>query len=168
MLNKSDKVKVTKLIELLAERIAKKKKKKSMLETSAANKSLVGKYLVSEWGYSMSLTAWVKVISETPKTLLVKEVKSRNTTTEEDAKYGLTCGWLQNYVLPTDEVETRNGEEQKAFRVYKRSTKTGTIITPEGSKQQIIDIYVGRTPGSSMKHYFELWDGKPTFENHCD
>lgn len=132
------------------------------------SKSLVGKYLVSEWGYSMSLTTWVKVISETQKTLLVKEVKSRNTTTEEDAKYGLTYGWLQNYVLPTDKVETRNGEEQKAFRVYKRSTRTDTIITPEGSKQQIIDIYVGRTPGSSMKHYFELWDGKPIFENHCD
>ena len=116
------------------------------------NNSLVGKYLVSKWGYSMILATYVKVIRETPKTLVVQEVKSRHTTEEEDAKLGLSYGWLQCYTVPTDNPERHNGEEQKTFPVYKRDN----------------GCYIGCTPGSNMKHYFYVWDGKPEFEDHCD
>jgi len=132
------------------------------------NNSLIGKYLVSKWGYSMILSTWVKVIRETPKTLIVQEVKSHSLTSEELEEKKLSPGWLQCYTVPTDVPVSHNGKEQPQFSVFKRTKKVGTIVTAAGPKENFVDMYVGRTPDSHYKHYFELWDGEPEFEDHCD
>jgi hypothetical protein len=46
--------------------------------------------------------------------------------------------------------------------------KSGTRVTAEGPQEIIIDTFIGCVPDSNMKHYFELWDGEPEFEDHCD
>lgn len=130
--------------------------------------TLVGKYLVAKWGYSMILATWVKVIKESPKTLLVEEVKGHALNSEELAQQKLSPGYLQCYSVPTDVVETHNNLPQKQFRVYTRDLKVGTVVTAEGPKDKRIVAWVGHPPQMSSRLTFELWDGEPEFEDHCD
>lgn len=139
-LSKQDKKSIRKLIKMTDER---------------REKELTGKYLVAKWGYSMILATWVKVVGVSPKSLVVEEVKGRVLTIEELAAHKLSApGFLQYYTIPTDIELKQNiggGEKTKAFRIYKRDT-----------------TYVGTPSGMHMKLYFELWDGQPEFEDHCD
>jgi len=118
------------------------------------------KILVAKWGYSMILSTWVRVIRESPKTLLVEEIKSRVAPVEEQKQHNLSApGYLQMYSMPTDPVETQNGRQTEAFRLYRReSSKTGYAHT----------TWVGHPHDMSTKLCFIEWDGKPEFEDHCD
>jgi hypothetical protein len=113
--------------------------------------TLIGKYLVSKWGYSMILATYVRVIKETPKTLLVEEVDSRTLNTDELAEKHLTPGYLQCYSVPTENSTHRNGTLQSPFRIYKRG-----------------NYHRGKAPGMSTYLNFEVWTGNPEFEDHCD
>jgi hypothetical protein len=108
------------------------------------------KYLVAKWGYSMILATWVKVIKESPKSLLVQEVKGRTLTEDELTAKGLKPAYLQCYSVPTDVPDARNGEIE-TFRIFKR----------DGS-------YRGTPPHMSSTLSFTVWDGEPEFEDHCD
>lgn len=115
------------------------------------------KILVSKWGYSMILTTWVRVIKETPKTLVVQELESRTLTREELMERRLTPAWLQCYTLPTDKIRQKNGEDMKPFRVFSREPKFDP--RPE---------WVGTPFDSNFVHTFREWDTEPEFEDHCD
>lgn len=112
------------------------------------------KILVATWGYSMTLTTWVKVIKVSPKTILVKEVYSRSLSEEEMVAKGLkTAGFYQSYSVLHEPVafRERNGEVQKAFRLYKRG-----------------EYWVGSPDSYGSKFYFKEWDGTPQYEDHND
>lgn len=119
------------------------------------NKIIVGDVLVATWGYSMVLTSWVKVVKVSAKTLLVAELICRPLDAEEREANKLSDpGFLQYYVVPTDELKTRNGEISAQFRLY--SDKEGG----EG--------YHGYPDGMSSRLYFKKWDGRPKLEDHAD
>lgn len=116
------------------------------------------KILVAKWGYSMILATWVKVIKESPKSLVVDEVKGRNVTDDELKLHNLSQpGFLQCYTVPTNESTGYGGYHDQPFRVYKRESKSGDTV-----------VWVGHPKGMSTKLYFREWDGKPEFEDHCD
>lgn len=113
------------------------------------------KILVATWGYSMVLSTWVKVLKVSPKTLLVVEIHSRNATPEEMKANKLSePGYLQSYVMPTDDARVRQSEEVAIpFRLYKNKSTEG---------------YHGKPSGMSTTLYFDEWNGKPVHEDHCD
>ena len=113
--------------------------------------TLVGDYLVAKWGYSMILAGWVKVIKVSPKSLVVEQVKGHTLTDVELTERKLSPGFLQCYSSPTSEPTGHNGYLNKSFRIYQRD-----------------DVYVGTPSGMCTKLYFQVWDGQPEFEDHCD
>ena len=120
--------------------------------------TLSGKYLVAKWGYSMILATWVRIIKESPKTLLVEEVRGRALTSEELAQYNLHPMYLQSYSVATNEPTGHNGYLDKPFRLYKRDGKLSGVDA----------VWRGRPKGMSISLTFISWEGKPEFEDHCD
>lgn len=113
------------------------------------NKNMKDKIMVSKWGYSMILSTWVKVVQESPKTLLVQEMNGRSLSSEELDAQGLKPAWLQAYTVVTETART----DSKPFRLYKNKSGDG---------------YHGKPGDMSTTLYFDIWDGKPEFEDHCD
>lgn len=124
--------------------------------------------LVASWGYSMILTTWVKVVKESPKTLLVQEIEHRSLSQEELDATGLTLGFMQSYQLPVlEQVRLRNGQPSKTFRIYKRE-KENTYPSMDSEVVPENVYYIGKPDGFSSSLRFKIWDGGPMLEDHAD
>lgn len=117
----------------------------------------------------MILTTWVKVIKESPKTLLVQEIVSRGLSSEECDKLGLKPAYLQMYSVPTDKVAMHNSEPQKPFRLYRRGMTDKWVNNEKKQfEKKQVEVFKGTPPNTSTALYFQEWDGEPEFEDHCD
>ena len=79
-------------------------------KTTSELKIGIGTILANEWGYSMQLVDFYKVIKETDKTLLVERIGLKETSS------GYMCG----YAIPDE--NGRPYKEEK-LRVYKKVSK---------------------------------------------
>lgn len=118
------------------------------------NKISVGDILVASWGYSMTLTTWVKVIKVSPKTLLVAEIERKALSPDELEKQNLKPGFLQMYTMPLKTLSTYNGEHAPQFRLFANRAGDGG--------------WHGFPDGIITRLYFKKWDGRPQFEDHAD
>lgn len=101
-----------------------------------------GKILLCTWGATMVLQKFAEVIKETPKTILVRELK--NKTVEN-------TGFLRMTVVPDGVYLDRDGKENH-LRLYKDPNEEGVWFTHKHGFYQ----------------NFREWDGQPKEEDHAD
>ena len=101
-------------------------------------KAEVGDILVVQWGYSMRLVDYYRVISANGKSVKLEHLKGKRITDD---------GWTGTEV-PTDKVEKDDRVDGKSFR----------LIPPERQFMHDIENWnVCKINGN----YAEFWDGKP-------
>jgi len=103
------------------------------------------KILVNVWGYSMTIVDYYKVVRETPKTVIIRKLKSKEEHT----------GFLSGKSVPSDEFA-----DEKEFRAVKPKTSFDGSYTQECFKSSL--DYRG-----SM-NYLRVWNGEAKSFNHCD
>lgn len=100
-----------------------------------------GKILhLGPWGYSMTLNNFYKVIRETKKTAIVKEIGSKCVE---------TMGYLSGKEVPSEKEENVNFKE---YRVLKNADGT----------------FKGKCGLSSTRTLEVVPEGKSYYFNHCD
>lgn len=112
---------------------------------SPITEDMIGKIFHRSWGYDMTINDYVRVIDQTPKSLVVKECKVR---VENDTGHG------QGTAEPTGIKE--DGEQFRMFKIQKTWKDYYT-----GEERTAIN-WVG---GS---HTWWLWDGKANYQNSWD
>lgn len=134
-----------------------------MTNETANKKVKVGDILVSTWGYSMRLATFVKVEKVSAKTLVVREVILREASDEERKAAGLgEPGYLQSYSMPTNQVTQEIDWEGEMVGFTRPTKDVATIrLYPNSSNGWF-------TRKDGYKKSFDLWDGRPVYENHCD
>ena len=101
-------------------------------------KAEVGDILVVQWGYSMRLVDYYRIISANGKSVKLEHLKGKRITDD---------GWTGTEV-PTDKVEKDERVDGKSFR----------LIPPERQFMHDVDNWnVCKINGN----YAEFWDGKP-------
>lgn len=103
----------------------------------------VGTILVSEWGYSMQMVTFYKVISRTKETVTLIELESIEVS---------DGGFLTGKATPSNRIaqQQRNGVIEPVQPDRRRIKSNRNYIK------------VGHA------RYAEIWDGKPKPFNHCD
>lgn len=127
--------------------------------------------MVASWGYSMVLTTWVRVVKVSPKTLLVEEIEQRSLSNEEHKQAGLQTGYLSFYVVPLKPITAtkKNGEAKPQFRLFSTARGKKAQNDEDGSFQRWSEsTWHGYPDDFSTKLFFQVWDGKPQHEDHCD
>ena len=115
-----------------------------MKNTTLSVPSLIGQIVVDSWGYSMTLVNFYKIISETEKTVTVREI-SASMRSE---------GYLTGKTFPLN-IEGKG--EEKNYRLYKTFDHDGNLDGVKGS----LDY--------SKTHYLDFHvEGKEYDFNHCD
>lgn len=94
---------------------------------------------VCSWGATMTMIDFYRVIKETEKQIVLREIKS------EERDTGFLCG----YASPV--VEDVKDEEGKYVEVRCTKYEEGAFSKKCGYSK-----------------YFHPWDGKEKFFNHCD
>lgn len=110
------------------------------------NNSKVDKILVNQWGYSMSMVSFYRIIKETSKTVTVVRVEPIEKYSENDSFAG-RC-------TPTNKEILNNGKSEE-FRVLK----------PKDANDQ---YYKGSLDHQRTQYLTEHIDGQSYYYNHCD
>lgn len=111
------------------------------------------KILFSIWGQGNTYVTFVRVIKESPKTLLVEELINKDLSKEELKEKNLSIDFsktLQNYCVPSDQVKIDAGRPIK-FRLYKEDDSDYFFTNKKGFCQM-----------------YQLWDSKPVLEDLSD
>lgn len=99
--------------------------------------------MVCQWGYSMTLQQFARIVKISAKTMLVELLEN---------KHHETVGFLAETVMPSEKVKTN----------YEGVIKTIRLYPTKGNENS----WVSKKNGYGM--YYELWDGEPKYENHAD
>jgi hypothetical protein len=92
----------------------------------------------------MTLVDYYQVISETSKTVIIRQLEPVETST----------GFLSGKSVPSSEFRRENDGSYKDIRAYKRSN-------------EVSDNFYVFTRGG-VKMFLYEWDGVPRSYNHCD
>ena len=107
---------------------------------------MTNEIMYCQWGYSMTIVDFYRVIKETAKTLLLKKIKQ-----EKKAN-----GFLTGTTTPVNEFA--DGNEAEQVRLYKK-----TAFADIGKNKP---YFTSKTRGYTKSFHF--WDNKPVAYNHCD